>query len=141
VIKPGTRNDRFALNVDFAPTFLAAAGLTAPAEVQGRSLLPLLRGEAPRDWRTMMYYRFYHTGLNQVQPQWGVRTERHKLIYFNRLDQWELFDLEADPREMRNVYSEPGYRATLATLKAGLTQLRTALDDRDQFTDIQRDNP
>jgi arylsulfatase A-like enzyme len=115
--------------------------LTAPAEVQGRSLLPLLRGEAPRDWRTMMYYRFYHTGHNQVQPHWGVRTERHKLIYFNRLDQWELFDLEADPREMRNVYSEPGYRATLATLKAGLTQLRTALDDRDQFTDIQRDNP
>jgi arylsulfatase A-like enzyme len=141
VIKPGTRNDRFALNVDFAPTFLAAAGLTAPAEVQGRSLLPLLRGEAPRDWRTMMYYRFYHTGHNQVQPHWGVRTERHKLIYFNRLDQWELFDLEADPREMRNVYSEPGYRATLATLKAGLTPLRTALDDRDQFTDIQRDNP
>jgi arylsulfatase A-like enzyme len=141
VIKPGTRNDRFALNVDFAPTFLAAAGMAPPADLHGRSLLPLLRGESPGDWRTMLYYRFYHTGHNQVSPHWGVRTARHKLIYFNRLDQWELFDLQADPREMRNLYAEPVAAATVANHKVELIRLRRELDDRDQFADIQKDNP
>ncbi|MBP7141869.1 MAG: sulfatase [Opitutaceae bacterium] len=141
VIKPGTRSDRFALNVDFAPTFLAAAGENAPADVQGRSLLPILRGEAPGDWRTTMYYRFYHTGHNQVSPHWGVRTDRYKLIYFNRLDQWELYDLQADPAEMKNLYLDPRCEGTVAALKTELTRLRAALDDRDQFSDIQRDNP
>src|SRR5688572_7599488 len=65
VIKPGTRSERMALNVDFAPTLLAVAGLAPPAEVQGRSLFPLLRGEPVADWRTSMYYRFYHTGHNR----------------------------------------------------------------------------
>ncbi len=141
VIKPGTRSDQFALNVDFAPTFLDAAGLKPPAEVQGRSLFPLFRGQPPQDWRTTMYYRFYHTGHNQVEPHWGVRTERHKLIYFNRLDQWELFDLQADPQEMKNVYTNPEYARTVATLKTELARLRADLDDRDQFSDIQQDSP
>ena len=88
-----------------------------------------------------MYYRFYHTGHNQVQPHWGVRTARHKLIYFYRLDQWELFDLQADPREMKNVYADAEYASSVATLKAELVRLRAELDDRDQFADIQRDNP
>ncbi len=141
VVPPGSRSDRFALNVDFAPTFLAAASLTAPADLQGRSLVPLLRGETPADWRTTMYYRFYHTGHNQVQPHWGVRTERYKLIYFNRLQQWELYDLQSDAHELKNVYADPGYAPTLANLKAELTRLRTALDDRDQYSDLQQDNP
>ena len=140
-IKPGTRSERMALNVDFAPTFLAAAGLRAPAGVQGHSLLPLLRGESPDSWRTSMYYRFYHTGHNRVSPHWGVRTARHKLIYFNRLDQWELYDLQSDPREMRNLYSDPAYAGTVTTLKSEIVRFRTELDDRDQFADIQQDNP
>jgi arylsulfatase A-like enzyme len=72
---------------------------------------------------------------------WGVRTDRYKLIYFNRLDQWELFDLAADPREMRNVYSDSNYQEKLVGLKAEITRWRTVLDDRDQFSDIQQDNP
>ena len=59
-IKPGTRADAIGLNVDFAPTFLDAAGLPANAEMQGTSLLPVLRGRTPKDWRTSMYYRYYH---------------------------------------------------------------------------------
>jgi arylsulfatase A-like enzyme len=140
-IKAGTRSEHMALNVDFAPTFLAVAGLRAPADVQGRSLLPLLQGETPAEWRTSMYYRFYHTGHNRVSPHWGVRTGRHKLIYFNRLDQWELYDLQSDPREMRNVYADVAYAATVTTLKAEIARHRAALDDRDQFADIQKDNP
>lgn len=142
VVRPGTRVARMALNVDFAPTFLDAAGLASPADVQGRSLVPLLHGEPPADWRTAMYYRFYHTGHAQaVEPHWGVRTERHKLIYFNRADAWELFDLERDPRELKNIYADRAYAPVVAQLKAELTRLRTALDDRDQFADVQKDNP
>ena len=141
VIAPGTRSDRFALNTDFAPTFLAAAGLNPPADLQGRSLVPLLRGESPADWRTTFYYRFYHTGHNQVQPHWGVRSARHKLIYFNRLDQWELFDLQADPQEMKNLAADPASAPLLATLRAELARLRRDLDDRDQFAELQKDNP
>jgi arylsulfatase A-like enzyme len=142
VVSPGTRSARLALNVDFAPTFLELAGLPAPGDVQGRSLAPLLRGQPPADWRTSMYYRFYHTGhLQRVQPHWGVRTERHKLIYFNRLEQWELFDLQDDPHEVKNVYASPAHADIVKRLKAELTRLRTSLDDHGQYSDIQSDNP
>lgn len=142
VVAPGTRVTPFALNVDFAPTLLEIAGLEAPADLQGRSLVPLLRGRPPADWRTSMYYRYYHTGhMHKVQPHWGVRTERFKLIHFNRLDQWELYDLQADPREMTNLYARPALAPMIAQLKAEIARLRTELDDRDQFADLQKDNP
>jgi arylsulfatase A-like enzyme len=142
VVAPGSRSDRFALNVDFAPTFLAAAGVAAPADLQGRSLVPLWRGEVPADWRTSMYYRFYHTGHAQaVPPHWGVRTAQHKLIYFNRLDQWECYDLTRDPHEIHNVYGDPAYAGTVQALKAEIARWRAELDDRDQFADLQKDNP
>ena len=93
-IKPGTRSDAIALNIDFAPTFLDAAGLPRPADMQGRSLLPVLRGRTPADWRTSMYYRYYHDpGDHNTRAHYGVRTRTHKLIYFWKKDQWELFDL------------------------------------------------
>src|SRR5437762_1016697 len=97
-IKAGTRSDAIALNVDFAPTFLEAAGIPVPADMQGRSLLPILRGRAPSDWRTSMYYRYYHDpGDHNTRAHYGVRTRTHKLIYFWKKDQWELFDLVDDP--------------------------------------------
>ena len=85
-----------------------AAGVKVPADIQGRSFLPLLKGEKPKDWRTSMYYRYYHYPQDhKVQPHYGVRTERYKLIYFNKIDQWELFDLKTDPHELKNVYADP----------------------------------
>ena len=97
-IKPGTQSDAMALNVDFAPTFLDAAGIPVPADMQGRSLLPVLRGRTPADWRTSMYYRYYHDpGDHNTRAHYGVRTTTHKLIYFWKKDQWELFDLVNDP--------------------------------------------
>ena len=97
-IKAGSRSDAMALNVDFAPTFLDAAGVKVPAEMQGRSLLPVLRGKTPADWRTSMYYRYYHDpGDHNTRAHYGVRTATHKLIYFWKKDQWELFDLVRDP--------------------------------------------
>jgi arylsulfatase A-like enzyme len=93
-IRAGTRSDAMGLNIDFAPTLLELAGLPKPAEMQGRSLLPVLRGQTPRDWRTSMYYRYYHDpGDHNTRVHYGVRTRTHKLIYFWKKDQWELFDL------------------------------------------------
>ena len=135
-IKSGSVNDKMILNVDFAPTLLAAAGAAVPADMQGRSFLPLLRGEAPADWRTAMYYRYYHYPMHhRVQPHYGIRTERYKLIYFNKLDQWELFDLQKDPHELNNVYSDPAYAETVRQLKEQLAKLKKDLNDNDQFAD------
>ena len=137
-IKPGTVSAAMILNVDFAPTFLQLAGLAVPKEVQGRSLAPLLAGQTPKDWRTEMYYRYYHYPADhRVQPHFGVRTERFKLIYFNRIDAWELFDLKNDPRELKNVYDNPVQADTVRQLKADLARLRAELDDHDQLQDQQ----
>jgi len=76
-----------------------------------------------------------------VPPHWGVRTDRYKLIYYNRIDQWELFDLQSDPRELRNLYADPDYASVVTRLKSEISRYRTELDDRDQYSDIQKDNP
>jgi arylsulfatase A-like enzyme len=137
-IAPGSVTDALILNVDFAPTFLECAGVPVPKEVQGRSLAPLWRGERPQDWRTAWYYRYYHYPADhRVQPHYGVRTERYKLIGFNRLDQWELYDLKTDPRELKNIYAEPASADVVKTLKVELARLRKELDDHDQLQDVQ----
>ncbi len=108
-IKRGTTSNAIALNVDFAPTFLDAAGVAVPAEMQGRSLLPVLRSRPPADWRTSMYYRYYHDpGDHNTRAHYGVRTLTHKLIHYWKKDQWELFDLAADPSELHNLYLSRG---------------------------------
>ena len=83
-----------------------------------------------------MYYRYYHYPQDhRVQPHYGIRTERYKLIYFNKIDQWELFDLQNDPRELNNVYPDPAYADTLRNLKEELYRLKKDLKDEDQFAD------
>jgi hypothetical protein len=137
-IRAGSTTDAMALNVDFAPTFLEAAGVAVPAAMQGRSLLPLLRGETPAGWRTAMYYRYYHDpGHHDTRAHYGVRTPTHKLIYYWRKDQWELFDLRSDPGELRNLYGRPEQSALTAELKATLARLRRELQDDDRFADAQ----
>jgi arylsulfatase A-like enzyme len=137
-IKAGSRSDAIGLNLDFAPTFLEAAGLRAPNEMQGRSMLPILRGRAPADWRTSMYYRYYHDpGHHNTRQHYGVRTKTHKLIYFWTKDQWELFDLVNDQQEMNNIYGQPGHEAVTASLKAELARLKRLYRDDDQLANIQ----
>ena len=135
-VKPGTTSGDMVLNVDFAPTFLAAAGLPVPADMQGKNALGVLAGNTPAGWRTDMYYRYYHYPADhRVQPHIGVRTLTHKLIPFNKIDQWELYDLTVDPREKRNLISEPGQQAKVAELKSRLMALKKELGDEDQFAD------
>jgi arylsulfatase A-like enzyme len=140
-IKPGTRSDAIGLNVDFAPTFLDLAGLAPATDMQGRSLLPVLRGQVPGDWRTSMYYRYYHDpGDHNTRAHYGVRTKTHKLIYFWKKDQWELFDLVNDPYELHNLYGQPGEEALTAELKAELARVKRAARDDDQLANEQLPN-
>jgi arylsulfatase A-like enzyme len=133
-VKAGSVSDGMVLNVDFAPTLMEAAGLKAATDMQGRSFLPLLKGQTPKDWRTSMYYRYYHYPMHhRVQPHYGVRTDRYKLIYFNKIGQWELFDLRKDPHELKNVYAAPEYADTLKALKAEMYRLKKELKDDDRF--------
>ncbi len=124
-IKAGSVNDDLCQNLDFAETFLAAAGARVPADMQGASLLPLLRSRTPGDWRQSVYYRYYeHPGVHNVQRHEGVRTDRYKLIHFYRSGEWEFYDLHEDPDEMRNAYADPAHAAVVADLKAELVRLR-----------------
>jgi len=124
VTKAGKRMSALAQNIDFAPTFLDAAGVDVPSEMQGESLRPLLKGKAPADWRKSIYYHYYERGEHHVPAHEGVRTERYKLIHFYDTDEWELFDLENDPQELKSIYSDPAYATTIKDMKAELMRLK-----------------
>lgn len=124
VIKPGARPKELIQNIDYAPTFLEAAGLKAPAEIQGRSILPLLKGESKEKWRDSIYYAYYELGEHRVPQHFGVRTHQHKLMYFPETDEWNLFDLVKDPGEMKSVYEDPAYADKVTELKAEYDRLR-----------------
>ena len=143
-VQAGVTSERIALNVDFAPTILDYAGVPIPQEMQGRSLRPLAEGRTPSDWRRSMYYRYWmHLAHFNIPAHYGIRTERYKLIYYygealgsaGAIDEptepeWELFDLEVDPKEMRNIYHEPGNAGLVNALKVELEQLQRELGDR-----------
>jgi arylsulfatase A-like enzyme len=134
VIKPGSVQDAIALNIDFAPTFLEMAGAAIPRDIQGRSLMPLLRGRKPFTWRRSFYYRYYHDpGHHNVRAHYGIRTETHKLIYFWKKNQWECYDLENDPFEVNNLYDNPPFKSVVDKLKRELYRLKKEVDDNDRF--------
>jgi arylsulfatase A-like enzyme len=121
----GTRNRQLVQNLDFAQTFLDMAGVTAPESMQGRSLVPLLRGEAVT-WRDALYYHYYEfPGVHAVPRHYGVRTDRYKLIHYYQLDEWELFDLQTDPQELQSVHADPAYADVRAQLARRLEELRS----------------
>ncbi|MBM3823776.1 MAG: sulfatase [Verrucomicrobia bacterium] len=133
-INAGSTQNSMALNVDFAPTFMEIAGLVVPGDIQGRSLLPLLKGRTPQSWRKEMYYRYYHDpGDHNTRAHYGLRTETHKLIHFWKLDQWECYDLRQDPKELRNLAGLPEHRKLVDRLKVRLAQAKKAVDDRDEY--------
>jgi arylsulfatase A-like enzyme len=130
VTKPGTVNKDLVSNLDFAETFLEAAGVPVPKEMQGRSLVSTLRGQTPTDWRKSFYYQYYEWPTpHHVRPHYGVVTDRYKLVRFYGTgeDYWELFDLQKDPHELKSVYGDPAYAATKTQLEQELAKLRKEL--------------
>ena len=120
-------------NIDYAPTFLELAGVKVPEDIQGESLLPLLKGKKPAGWHKSLYYHFYeYPAEHMVKRHYGVRTDRYKLIHFyNDIDAWELYDLEKDPAEMHNVINDPAYSEVLADMQAELKKLQIQYNDTD----------
>ena len=141
-IKAGLVPAQFVVNIDLAPTFLDLAGLPIPSFMQGRSLVPLLRGESPADWRTSIYYRYYHDpGDHNTAAHLGVRTATHKLIHYWKKDAYEMFDLTKDPTEQRNLLYDDGAKkapaiaAKFAELKAEIARLQKEFKDDGQYAD------
>ena len=119
-------------NIDYAPTFLDIAGANIPEDIQGCSLLPLLRGEQPKKWRNSLYYHFYeYPAEHAVKRHYGVRTEDGwKLIHFyNDIDEWELYNLNEDPNELHNLYGQPGTEKITKKLRKELKKLQVQYDD------------
>jgi arylsulfatase A-like enzyme len=134
VIKSNSVQNAIALNIDFAPTFLEMAGIRIPKDIQGRSLMPLLRGQKPFTWRRSFYYRYYHDpGDHNTRAHYGVRTETHKLIYFWKKNQWECYDVIRDPFELNNRYNDPAYFEIVQNLKRELYRLKKEVEDYDRF--------
>lgn len=129
-IAPGLTHDAIVSNLDFAETFLDVAGVEVPSDMQGRSLVSLFDGSTPSDWRKAFYYHYYENpGAHNVARHYGVTNGKYKLIRFYALqgmprDDWELFDLEKDPNELKSVYGAPEYQQIQASLEAELDHLR-----------------
>jgi N-acetylglucosamine-6-sulfatase len=126
VAKPGTESQALIQNIDYAPTFLDIAGVEIPADMQGKSLVPVIKaeGKPTPDWREAVYYLYTGEDTHAVARHDGVRDSRHKLMYFPKTKESMLFDLEKDPQEMNNVAGDEKYGAVLAAMKEKYTELK-----------------
>jgi arylsulfatase A-like enzyme len=130
-IKPGTKNNNLVMNLDIGATILEAAGVKIPADMQGKSFLPLVTGKNSK-WRDVLYYHYYEVGEHSVSPHFGISTGRYKLIrFYNQVNSWELFDLQKDPHEMDNLYGKKGLEKITAELKKKLKEQIEHYEDND----------
>jgi arylsulfatase A-like enzyme len=135
LIKPGTVNRDLVSNLDFGPTFLELSGQRPPAEMQGVPFVEILREGRAKAGREAVYYHYYeYPAVHMVKRHYGIRTKRYKLIhYYYDIDAWELYDLEKDPRELKNVYDDPAYAVVARDLKAELKKLQAYYGDSDEL--------
>ena len=123
--RPGSVNSDLVSNLDFAETFLEIAGVNIPSDMQGLSLVPILKGRTPKDWRNSVYYHYYeYPGWHMVHRHEGAYDGRYKLLNFYDLGEWELYDMETDPNEMTNVYQRPEYAEVAKQMHRELGKLR-----------------
>lgn len=139
VVKPGQRFTPFIQNIDYAATFVDIAGGRAPDQLHGASIVPILRGNTPKDWRKSVYYHYYDKdGSHNVENHYGVRTERYTLAYYYGTREWELFDNKKDPNQMKSVYSDARYTQTIVDLKLELQQLRELYKDTTNEAKVEK---
>jgi len=127
-IEAESDNDQLVQNLDLAPSILDLAGAEVPENMQGRSLVPLLKGEKPDEWREGLYYHYYEgpPKVHKVAKHYGLRTDRYTLAHFYENDEWELFDLREDPEQLQSVYDDPEYAEVQARLRQQLAELRSS---------------
>jgi len=134
-MKAGITNEEMVQNLDYAQTFLEAAQIKAPADMQGESLMPLLKGDSQSWNREAVYYHYYeYPGWHSVKRHYGIVTKDYKLAHFYYdIDEWELYDRKRDVHEMKNVYGDPEYKDVVVDLKKRLTELRVKYGDSDEL--------
>lgn len=130
VIKAGSKNSQMVQNLDYAQTFLEAAGVKPPADMQGESLIPIFKGQG-KNFRDAAYYHYYeYPGIHMVKRHYGIVTEKYKLVHFyHDVDEWELYDRTNDKNELKNVYNDPKYAKIKAEMHKKLTALRVKYKD------------
>lgn len=139
-VKAGTTSDKVVLNIDFAPTLLNLARVNPPDEMQGKSFMPVLLGQPVNDWRKVMYYHYYeYPKWHHVQPHYGIRTSRYKLIHFYYdMDIWEFYDLQKDKNELVNEYNNPAYKEVINNLKIQLKKLQVEYGDTSSLDEMRK---
>jgi arylsulfatase A-like enzyme len=146
-IKAGSVNNDLILNIDYAPTLLSLAGIEVPKDMQGKSFVPILENKTKEPFRDAVYYHYYeYPYWHHVQPHYGIRTARYKLIhYYYDMNEWELFDLEKDPNETTNLYDNPENKNLIGKLKIRLEELKKenkmdlSMEELKKMTDIRID--
>lgn len=130
VIKAGSKNSQMVQNLDYAQTFLEAAGVKPPADMQGESLIPIFKGQG-KNFRDAAYYHYYeYPGIHMVKRHYGIVTEKYKLVHFyHDVDEWELYDRTNDKNELKNVYNDPKYAKIKAEMHKKLAALRVKYKD------------
>lgn len=143
-VRAGSVCDAMVSNVDFAPTFLELAGLRIPSYMQGRSIVPLLRGERPADWPDIAYHRYWmhRDEFHNAYAHYGIRDARYKLIHWYNQGlglagtlpggepaEWEFFDCERDPLELINCVDDPSYASEVARMTRRLEEKMGEIGD------------
>ncbi|MRI02199.1 sulfatase-like hydrolase/transferase [Kriegella sp. EG-1] len=146
VITAGTTEEEMVQNLDFAQTFLEIAGVTSPDDMQGESLVPLLKGEKEKWDREAVYYHYYeYPGSHAVKRHYGIATKKYKLMHFYYdVDVWELYDREKDGMELNNVYNDPEYADIVKSMKTKLEEVKEKYKDSDslsnQYIELYKEN-
>ncbi|PHR88823.1 MAG: sulfatase [Blastopirellula sp.] len=140
VTKPGSVNEKLVQNLDYAETFLNIAGAPIPADMQGSSLVPLLKGQSPKVWRDALYYHYYEfPSVHMVARHYGIRSEDFKLIRFYQFGEWEFYDLVNDPDELTNEYNNPEYASVIKQMKVDLAKLKDHYQDDTDVNEMPKE--
>jgi arylsulfatase A-like enzyme len=139
IAEKGSKTEKWSINIDNAPTILDLVNLPVPDDMQGKSLKPIIQGKSFSNWQHNLYYHYFEK--HWALPNYGIRTERYKLINYYTINQWELYDLKKDPDEMENLFimtdlfsydkykTKPGYKSVVGDLLKRLYKLSRKYKD------------